>query len=201
MFDRFDRIEKHYDVENQAVPNPQKQNYFHQNKEDKREPKANFVSEPKPKAEAQNIAERIDDRIAEVIERDRRLAVALDYGIRIFRDFPRAFDRDRDQQAPRERHFSKDQRSYPEKQNAVKNVRERVRIEDVLRVVRAPNFPRPRRVIARLAPPNSTEKTKRKSRGNDNRENQSPGQIIVCRIKSEKAIWVVFIAQAILDIL
>ena len=92
----------------------------------------------KSRNEAQNVAERIDNRIAEIIERNRRFTIALNYRVGIFSYFPRAFDGNRDQKPPGERHFPENQRRYPEKHNTVQNVRECVWVENVLRIVRAP---------------------------------------------------------------
>ena len=78
------------------------------------------------------------------------------HGVRILNNFPGAFDKDRDDESPREREFVKNKSDQPELQNAVKYVGEGIRDDQMLRVVRRPNVPRPRSQVAFLAPPHAS---------------------------------------------
>ena len=84
LFYRFNRINQHDDVKNKTVPNPNKQNYLHHHKENQRKPKSELISKPETDGEAQNIAERIDNRIAKVIERNRAPRVQIAYDVETY---------------------------------------------------------------------------------------------------------------------
>lgn len=124
MFDRFYRIEQHYYVDYQAVTYPKEQDQLCSNKQNQRSPKSQHVTEHKTRRAAQHIGDRIDDRVAKIIERDGFFAVSVYDVARVFCDFPRAFDHYGYQQPPGKRNLFKDQADQPKFEYAVLNVSE-----------------------------------------------------------------------------
>ena len=92
-FDRVDGINKHHDIYQQTVAYPKNEKQFDDQKKQKRTPHAEFVSDNEAAGASQNVADRIKNGIAEIIERSGIFTIFFDNEIAVFQNFPRAFDK------------------------------------------------------------------------------------------------------------
>ena len=97
MFYGLYRVDQHDYVDYKAVVYPKDQDHLCRNKQKQRLPKSQFVSDREAGRTAQDIRHRINDRVAKIIEGDRRLTVSIDDIARVFGDLPRPLDHHRDQ--------------------------------------------------------------------------------------------------------
>lgn len=161
VFQPFDWVNEHQNIYQKTVPNRQDQNDFDCSEKGERTPKFQLKGENKSNRAKDYVADGVGNRIAEIIERSGIFAVMFDDGIGVFGDFPDAFDENCEKKKPRERGFSiqdfvNEQIQNPEKKKAVKQMRERIRIEKMLGSVLAPSVERGEiRGRVPFAPPNS----------------------------------------------
>ena len=122
--DRLKRIDEHHDIQQQAIPYPEDQNGLGRQEQPERLPKPQLVRDQKTKAATRNIGERIYYRIAIIIQRDRRLAIAVNDIVGVLDNLPRSFDNDRDEEPPGYVNLPEYQSNHPEFHEPVKYVRE-----------------------------------------------------------------------------
>ena len=96
----INRINQHHDIQNQTVSNPQKQNHLSYCENHKGTAKTYLLCEGETSRAHEDVAQRIDDRIAFVAERHRRFAVSADDEIRILNHFPQRLDDDGEREPP-----------------------------------------------------------------------------------------------------
>ena len=99
LLDSFYRIDQHYDVQNQAVPDPEEQHYLHRSEQGQRSTKPEIPGDHEPEAAHRNVTERVDDRISEIAEH-ARLTVPLDNEVRVLDHFPYRLGRDSQPELP-----------------------------------------------------------------------------------------------------
>ena len=101
----------------------------------------------------QNVAHRVDDAVAVIIERDRQLAIMIDDEVGVLDHLPGRLDGDgeHEPQAERHRHETRDEPQQPIEDEAVDDVRGRVPVEDVLGVLRALHVEMPELDVAAFA--------------------------------------------------
>ena len=87
-----DRSNQHEDFEQQAIVNPDDKDQFTSGKQNQRTSQAESLRDQKSSNAAENVAERIDDRVAVIAQCSGGGAIAFDNEIRIFKSFPCCFD-------------------------------------------------------------------------------------------------------------
>ena len=85
----------------------------------------------------EDVGHRIDDAVAIVVERDRRLTVPVDHQVRVFDNLPRRLQECGGGQAECERRARRDQPEQAIEREAVNDVREGVPVRQVLRILGA----------------------------------------------------------------
>ena len=104
VLDRLDRPNQHYDIDHEAVADPNDKHGLGRQKEGERTPKSQLSRKQKPSTTAPDIGDRINDRIAEIAERYGLGPVTFDDNGRIFGHLPYASYRERHKEPPGERH-------------------------------------------------------------------------------------------------
>ena len=83
------------------------------------------------------VGDRVDDAVAEIVERDRVRTVAVDDEVAVLEDFPSALDQYGEGEAQRRRRPPQHQPEEEIENEAVRHVRQRVPVEDVLGILGA----------------------------------------------------------------
>ena len=105
--------------------------------------------------------------VAVVVERDRGFAIPIDDERRVLEDLPAAFDEERCQQPHADRPAPRDEPQRAVESEAVNDVRERVPVGQVLRVLRAEHDAVPQLDVAALADRHSAHPEQHSRDGSD----------------------------------
>src|SRR5688500_8024085 len=81
-------IDEQKDVEEQAVPYPEEEHDLRQREDEQGFERTELAREEDTRGAGDNIAERVDDRVAVVAERGGRLAVAVDDELGVLKHLP-----------------------------------------------------------------------------------------------------------------
>ena len=117
-----------------------------------------------------DVGHRVDDAVAEVVERDRRGAIAIDDERRVFEHFPRGFDQHRQHEAGARWQASRHEPQQRVEGDTVDDVRERVPVGEMLRVLRAVDDAVPELDVATLADRDAAHGQLDDRRGGDDRD-------------------------------
>lgn len=171
IFYRFQWIEQHDDVQREIVAHGDEHGEFDDHDNGERPFPTELVSEEEAEHGGDHVSRGIENTVSGVSERCRRRAIAIDDDRRILQDFPSDFDDGGDEQSPFDREFLAKNQKKPKEQNAVQNVRKRVRIAEILRCAASPCIPRPQMQSA-VAPVDASHAFENDDVG----EHQSKGQ-------------------------
>lgn len=152
-FDGVNRVEQHDDIQNQAVFDPEDQDQFGQHKEGQGAAEAKLPGQPEAQGAAGDVAQRIDDGIAGVTQGQSGFAVAVDDKGGVFHHLPGRLDEEGQHQPPLQRQARPGPGQQPEKDKAVQDVGEAVRIGQMLRVIGTPDVAGPQPHLAAGAHP------------------------------------------------
>src|SRR5262245_30597373 len=124
--DRIDGIEEHEDVEGEVVPDGGQEHELDDDREQDDDPPGQTGGEPEAEDHGANVAQGVDDAVAEVVEGRGVGAVAVDDEGRVLEDLPAALGGDGDEAARAEGEAPGGEPEDPVEAEAVEDVGERV---------------------------------------------------------------------------
>jgi hypothetical protein len=146
-------MDQHYDFKQEAISDP-KQHYGFEYQEQRYRPSpAQFHCDHESDCARHNIAKRIEYRIALITYRKRFCTIAIYDETGIFQDLPAALDKNCDAKPPRHTRTRSAQRNQSRQRNAVQHMSETICIQQMLRIMDAPNVGRPWVILTANAPP------------------------------------------------
>ena len=116
----------------QVVANEPQDEELHRDSERDDRPDRETRRDQKARDHGEDVADRIEDAVAVVVERNRHLAIAIDHHVGVLEDLPRRFEHHRQQQPRADGPAPAHQPEQAVESKAVNDVREGVPVGDVL---------------------------------------------------------------------
>ena len=132
LFDRTIGPNKHQDLEQQAVTYNDAEDYFDHQKHNYGSPKSESTRYQESYKRTQQIAKRVNDRIAFIAQRRSFSPIAIYYKRRVLENFPGSLTYYCQQDLPLGRHSSEHETDNPEQKESVKDMCEAKGIEKLL---------------------------------------------------------------------
>src|SRR4029453_12398185 len=131
------RVDQHQDVQREVVANAVRQGELNHDREEDRQPYRPPRGHRKSADHRHDVRQRVDDTVAVVIERDRRVAATVDDEVGVLDDLPRGLDEHRQDKPGGNTPPTADQPKQQVEGKPMNDVGERVPIRQVLRILGA----------------------------------------------------------------
>lgn len=177
LADRIQRVKQHDDIQRQTIADGGHYDDLGDDHDCDADPHWQPVCQPEADPHGDDVEDRVQNAVAVVIQRYCHLAVAVDDGVGVFQNFPRGFDHGGDGEAPA---YVDPPRNQPEQKvedEPVQQVRGRVPVRDVLRVLGTHRLQMQQLDIAAFAHGNTAHPQQDEGRGDKDAEGDPVGKV------------------------